>query len=429
MSTATAPNAAVDPETDDVPERTPAAEPARELARYDPDHGAMVVPTNIPGLTLAFTAGQETLTAEQMHMLAPLGIKADWNPAQVAVFLLQCNHRGFDPWAKQAYLLEIDKKLVYHIGIGGLLGKAEETGLYRGTVGPQWCGPDGQWRDVWLDGTAPPAAARVGIQRAGFDHPVWGVATYEEYAPLVEEWAYDEAQKRRVPTGRKRPMANWRPARAGGKPAVMLAKVAKAAGLRDAFPDRCSGFYLAEETEKTRTEEHARQPQPTDDDASTRRRAAFDAAMAEAGQAGPFPVFAGMGLDDGKAHGLLLAELDEQAAILGKTRGEVTVRWVASRGGTPVERWDVRTLGKAVRSLRPYVLTALREAGDDAQADRYMTAPDIGTVEELFGRPATTIESTSTPTVCPACQDQDVHDGCVCPGPCGEPWCKKAVAA
>ncbi len=231
--------AAIDPPTDTRPPGTDLAQ-----AHYDTEAGGLVIPTHIPGLTLTFTQDQEVLTAEQMHLLAPLGIEADWPPAQVGVFLLTCRVQGLDPWRKQAYLLKIDGKYVNHTSIGGLLGKAEETGLYRGTVGPQWCGPDGIWRDVWLDGVTVPAAARVGILREDFDAPVWGVATYEEYALITDEWIDDpdggwkDGRRKRIKTGRRVPKSNWRTARNGGKPAVMLEKCAKARALRDAFPQQ-----------------------------------------------------------------------------------------------------------------------------------------------------------------------------------------------
>lgn len=374
-----------------TPEPAGASEPdapaqSAALARYDADASTLRVPTNIPGLVLSFTKGQGVLDAQQMHMLAPLGIEAGWDPAQVAVFLLQCQVRGMDPWRKHAYLLRIDGRYVYHAGIGGLLAKAESTGQFRGLTQPQWCGPDGQWRDVWLDKTTAPSAARIGVLRDGFDAPVWGVATYEEYAPLVNETAWDAQRGKKVSTGRRRPAANWRTAVDGGKPGVMLLKCAKAAALRDAFPDDCGGFYVSEETEKMRAEARERSGGVERDDTATeRRQAAYAQAMDEAATE-PAPEFAGHGVTDDEARQLLLAELDEQAAVLGRTRHEVVANWVAARGGVGPDQWPLQWLASAVRALRRYVLAELRERGETAEADHYQAAPDVGTVEQLFGR-------------------------------------------
>lgn len=409
----------VTPDSDDAPADQPGtaltAVPAAGhpdlygAARYDTEAGGLIVPTPIPGLVLTFTRDQEALTPEQMHMLAPIGIEPDWDPAQVAVFLLTCQAQGLDPWRKQAYLLMIDKKYVRHTSIGGLLSKAEDTGLYRGTVGPQWCGPDGVWRDVWLDGKNPPAAARVGILRADFDTPVWGVATYDEYAPIIDEWIDDPSgarngnRARRVKTGRRRPTKNWGPACEGGKPGVMLEKCAKARGLRDTFPDQCGGFYVPEETEVNRAAERAAAQEartaagPTAAEvAGERRRAAFDQAMTTASSAGAFPMFAGLGISDDQARVLLVAELDEQAAIMGRTRGQLVHRWSTSRGGMTIESAGLSDLLSLVRAWREYVLRKLRADGRTVEADRYQGAPDVGTVDVLFGRPATTITVDAT---------------------------------
>lgn len=365
--------------------------PARgaDLAVYDPTGRSYVIPTTVAGLALTFTADQAGLDAEQMHILSPLGIEANWDPAQVRTFLLQCIQRGLDPWQKMAYLLKIDGKYVFHISIGGLLTKAEETGEYRGLVGPFWAGPDGVWREAWLDRATPPAAAKVGVLRAGFDAPVWGIATYEEFAVTKDEWVNDGDSGRGRKTGRRIPVANWRPASQGGKPSKMLEKCAKAAALRDAFPATFSGFYVAEETERMRHDAADRSGGDTPDVAE-RRRQAYQEAMDAARDAGPMPAFPGV--DDDTARRLLLEELDEQARIFGRTRGEVTARWVASRGGVPVEQWPVGQLGNAVRELRRYVLEELRRQGRNDEADRYERAPDLATVEEMFGRSATVLD-------------------------------------
>jgi hypothetical protein len=80
-------------------------------------------------------------------------------------------------------------KLVVHIGVEGWRVLAARTGDYAGQAGPQWCGPDGAWRDVWLDEKNPPAAARVGVRRKGDLEPTWAVATYKEFGrPNLPIW-------------------------------------------------------------------------------------------------------------------------------------------------------------------------------------------------------------------------------------------------
>ena len=162
-------------------------------------------------------------TAEE---LAPLRSKyAHASDSEFSAFIRRCQAVNLDPFAGQIYLavryngdsINYDAEVT----IVGLRLIAQRTGEYAGQQGPLWCGDDGHWRDVWLS-DAPPAAAKVGILRKGFDEPVWGVARYASFA--VEN------------------SPSWE-----NMADLMLSKCAEAQGLRKAFPMETSGLYISDE--------------------------------------------------------------------------------------------------------------------------------------------------------------------------------------
>lgn len=149
---------------------------------------------------------------------------------QFLLFVEVCKHYRLNPMARQIYAYSDGSgRMVVQTGIDGFRLMAEETGLYGGQIGPEWCGLDGVWKDVWLE-KEPPAAARVGIIRRDFDKPIWGVARYVSYAGKTPIW-----QK---------------------APDVMLAKCAESLGFRKAFPAKMSGIYTHEEMEQASNEIH-----------------------------------------------------------------------------------------------------------------------------------------------------------------------------
>lgn len=106
---------------------------------------------------------------------------------QFRLFVAKCEARGVDPLSDHLVAERIDSgKLVIMVKIEYLRALAERTGKFAGTLGPQWCGPDGAWRDVWLAGE-PPAAARAAVLRSDAAEPQWRVARWISYAPVIRD--------------------------------------------------------------------------------------------------------------------------------------------------------------------------------------------------------------------------------------------------
>lgn len=217
---------AAEPEAPFAPAE-PAAEPSTEVATIPESRGSHV--------TITFTAEQVAIIRDTI--CRPRYREA--TEAELGLFLARCKRTGLDPLAGQIHaVFRQDRRtggerMTIQVGIDGFRLVAQRTGEFAGST-TEWCGPDGAWRDVWLE-PFPPSAARCTAYRIVQGRIVGqtAVATWAEYGDTRNVWK--------------------------GKPSHMLAKCAQALALRSMFPAELSGLYTTDEMDQA---EEAPAPAP-----------------------------------------------------------------------------------------------------------------------------------------------------------------------
>ena len=178
-------------------------------------------------------------------------IAADCNDGEFDLFMAAARSAGLDPFRKQISPLVFNKakadkrRMSIITTIDGLRVIAARSGRYR---------PDENEPGLIYDPAEKSATNPLGLIKAVVkvyidDKPVTGVAYWDEFAPISDEWGEDPSTGRRKPTGKKTldTGGNW-----GRMPRVMLAKCAEAQALRKAFPEDMSGLYEGAELDQAK---------------------------------------------------------------------------------------------------------------------------------------------------------------------------------
>jgi phage recombination protein Bet len=193
-------------------------------------------------------------TGRQLDLIRHTVAK-DCSPDEFNLFIAAAQRAGLDPFRRQISALVFNKttpakrRLAVVTNIDGLRAIAARSLRYR----PDEAEPEFA-HDPALKGPTNPlglekAVVRIYIRDDGAAEwrPVSGVAYWDEFAPIKDDWAADEATGRGRKTGQRTldTSGQW-----GRMPRVMLAKCAEAQALRKAFPEDLSGLYETSEMDQ-----------------------------------------------------------------------------------------------------------------------------------------------------------------------------------
>lgn len=188
-------------------------------------------------------------TAAQLRTIKAT-VASDTNDTEFDLFMEACRSYGLDPFRKQIHAVVYNKnkperrKMSIIVSRDGCRVLAQRCGDYR----PASERPEFEFNPELVGPTNPKGIESCTVRlwkqdNRGDWYPVIGVADWDEFAPLTDEWAPDQTGKRR-PTGKKILDASGQWAR---MPKIMIAKCAESQALRAGWPDQFGGIYQEEE--------------------------------------------------------------------------------------------------------------------------------------------------------------------------------------
>jgi phage recombination protein Bet len=184
-------------------------------------------------------------------------VAKDCNNDEFNLFMEVARAKGLDPFLGQIIPMVFSKdkadkrKLTIIISRDGQRVIAQRCGDYRPASKP----PEYE-RDKELISPLNPQgiiSATVYLwkqdQKSGDWYEVAGQAFWEEFAPVSDEWTYDQEAGKRKPTGKKvlDSSGNW-----CRMPRLMIAKCAEMQALRAGWPEQFTGLYDEAEMDRAK---------------------------------------------------------------------------------------------------------------------------------------------------------------------------------
>jgi len=257
-------------------------------------------------------------------------IAADLGGNEFDMFIELCRRNGLDPFRSQASPIVFNAKnadkrrVALVVGIDGLRAIADRQDTYAPDEGE----PEYEV-DESLKGPANPhgivkCTVYVNKLRANRWFRTPGVAFWDEFAPVTDEWAWDEQKGKRAPTGKKTLSGKW-----ADMPRHMIAIAAERQALRKGWPDAFNDLYAPEEVARTREAEW------TSASEAVERKAAGERVAKLGGRRITF-------------------QTDPQEPLVGWAPGEVADRvmeWLEGCGGTAKLDWFTRTNSEALKQF------------------------------------------------------------------------------
>lgn len=187
-------------------------------------------------------------TAAQLRTIKNTVAK-DTNEEEFNLFMEACRSYHLDPFRRQIHAIVYNKdkpekrKMTIIVARDGLRAIAQRCRDYRPASEPaQILYDDSAKGDTNPKGIVSATVKLWKQDNRGEWYPVIGEAYWDEFAPVTDEWAWSDEQRKRAPTGKKTVEGNW-----AKMPIVMITKCAESQALRAGWPDMFGGLYAEEE--------------------------------------------------------------------------------------------------------------------------------------------------------------------------------------